>query len=94
MAECFHRAAIGCEFFAFALVRIETTITPFQKKRDMKVGPYQLRTILLVAPMPASTDRPFRQLCKRMGAGMAVSENVASNFAAVGSEKTLRRAQP
>jgi len=38
------------------------------------------------------TDRPFRQLYKRMGAGMAVSEMVASNSLLYGSEKTRRRA--
>jgi tRNA-dihydrouridine synthase B len=42
--------------------------------------------------MAGVTDRPFRQLCKTMGAGMAVSEMVASNSLLWGSEKTLRRA--
>src|SRR5450631_2006961 len=57
----------------------------------MRVGPYQLKNNLIVAPMAGVTDRPFRQLCKRMGAGMAVSEMVASNSLLWGSEKTLRR---
>ena len=42
--------------------------------------------------MAGVTDRPFRQLCKSMGAGMAVSEMVASNSLLWGSEKTRRRA--
>ena len=42
--------------------------------------------------MAGVTDRPFRMLCKRMGAGMAVSEMVASNSLLYGSEKTKRRA--
>ena len=42
--------------------------------------------------MAGITDRPFRQLCRRMGAGMAVSEMVASNSLLWGSEKTKRRA--
>lgn len=42
--------------------------------------------------MAGVTDRPFRQLCKMMGAGMAVSEMVASNSLLWGSEKTKRRA--
>ena len=42
--------------------------------------------------MAGVTDRPFRQLCKTMGAGMAVSEMVASNSLLWGSEKTKRRA--
>ena len=58
----------------------------------MRIGPYQLKNNLVVAPMAGVTDRPFRQLCKRMGAGMAVSEMVASNSLLWGSEKTRRRA--
>ena len=60
--------------------------------RAMHIGPLQLRNNLVVAPMAGVTDRPFRQLCKRMGAGMAVSEMVASNSLLWGSEKTRRRA--
>lgn len=58
----------------------------------MRIGPHQLRNNLIVAPMAGVTDRPFRQLCKSMGAGMAVSEMVASNSLLWGSEKTRRRA--
>lgn len=58
----------------------------------MKIGPYPLKNNLIVAPMAGVTDRPFRQLCKRMGAGMAVSEMVTSNSLLYGSEKTRRRA--
>jgi tRNA-dihydrouridine synthase B len=58
----------------------------------MYIGPYQLKNNLVVAPMAGVTDRPFRQLCKQMGAGMAVSEMVASNSLLWGSEKTRRRA--
>ena len=58
----------------------------------MHIGSYRLRNNLVVAPMAGVTDRPFRQLCKRMGAGLAVSEMVASNSLLWGSEKTRRRA--
>jgi len=58
----------------------------------MQIGAYQLKNNLIVAPMAGVTDRPFRMLCKRMGAGMAVSEMVASNSLLYGSEKTKRRA--
>lgn len=61
-------------------------------KNKMRIGPYQLKNNLIVAPMAGVTDRPFRMLCKRMGAGMAVSEMVASNSLLYGSEKTKRRA--
>jgi tRNA-dihydrouridine synthase B len=57
----------------------------------VKIGSISLRNNLVVAPMAGVTDRPFRQLCKRMGAGMAVSEMVASNSLLWGSEKTIRR---
>ncbi len=56
------------------------------------IGPRILRNNLFVAPMAGVTERPFRQLCKRMGAGYAVSEMVASNAQLWKSEKTLRRA--
>ncbi len=46
----------------------------------------------MLAPMAGVTDRPFRQLCKRLGAGMAVSEMISSNSLLYGSKKTLRRA--
>jgi tRNA-dihydrouridine synthase B len=58
----------------------------------MRIGPYRLRNNLAVAPMAGVTDRPFRQLCKKLGAGMAVSEMVTSNSLLYGSAKTLRRA--
>jgi tRNA-dihydrouridine synthase B len=58
----------------------------------MRIGPYQLRNNLIVAPMAGVTDRPFRMLCRRLGAGLAVSEMVASNSLLWGSEKTKRRA--
>jgi tRNA-dihydrouridine synthase B len=57
----------------------------------VKIGPHQLKNNLIVAPMAGVTDRPFRMLCKKLGAGMAVSEMVASNSLLWGSEKTLRR---
>src|SRR5476649_2400562 len=58
----------------------------------MKIGRHVLRNNLVVAPMAGVTDRPFRQLCKKFGAGFAVSEMVASNSLLWGSEKTRRRA--
>jgi tRNA-dihydrouridine synthase B len=58
----------------------------------VNIGPYKLKNNLIVAPMAGVTDRPFRVLCKRLGAGMAVSEMVTSNSLLYGSAKTLRRA--
>ncbi|MGY0617471.1 tRNA dihydrouridine synthase DusB [Vibrio sp. FJH11] len=45
----------------------------------MKIGNYQLKNNLIVAPMAGVTDRPFRELCLRYGAGMAVSEMMSAN---------------
>ncbi len=45
----------------------------------MRIGPYELENNLMLAPMAGVTDRPFRQLCKRLGAGLVVSEMLSSN---------------
>ena len=57
----------------------------------MHIGPYALRNTLFVAPMAGVTDRPFRQLCKQLGAGYAVSEMAASNPRLWATEKSTRR---
>lgn len=57
----------------------------------VQIGPYLLRNNVFVAPMAGVTDRPFRQLCKQLGAGYAVSEMAASNPRLWASEKTSRR---
>jgi tRNA-dihydrouridine synthase B len=57
----------------------------------MNIGPHQLRNRVFVAPMAGVTDRPFRQLCKSLGAGYAVSEMAASNPRLWASVKTSRR---
>ena len=58
----------------------------------MFIGPYALDNNLFVAPMAGVTDRPFRQLCKRLGAGYAVSEMVTSRPDLWNTLKTSRRA--
>ncbi len=57
----------------------------------MRIGPYSLTNDLAVAPMAGVTDRPFRQLCRRLGAGYAVSEMVAANPKLRGTDKSRRR---
>ncbi|RJF99589.1 tRNA dihydrouridine synthase DusB [Noviherbaspirillum saxi] len=57
----------------------------------MNIGPHFLRNNVFVAPMAGVTDRPFRQLCKQLGAGYAVSEMAASDPRMWASEKTSRR---
>ena len=57
----------------------------------MRVGPYQGVNNLILAPMAGVTDRPFRQLCRREGAGLAVSEMVTAKASLRNSAKTRRR---
>ena len=57
----------------------------------MRIGPYFLRNNLVLAPMAGVTDRPFRQLCKALGAGMAVSEMTSSRLELLNSQKSRRR---
>nr|WP_277624030.1 tRNA dihydrouridine synthase DusB [Undibacterium sp. TS12] len=57
----------------------------------VQIGSYVLRNNIFVAPMAGVTDRPFRQLCKELGAGYAVSEMAASNPKLWETEKSTRR---
>ncbi|WP_202946535.1 tRNA dihydrouridine synthase DusB [Methylophaga frappieri] len=58
----------------------------------IQIGPYTLPNNLFLAPMAGVTDRPFRQLCRKLGAGMAVSEMITANKALWTSKKSLLRA--
>lgn len=55
----------------------------------MKIGGYTLKNKLILAPMAGITDRPFRELCRQFGVGLAVSEMVASNPALQNHKRTL-----
>jgi len=57
----------------------------------MHIGPHQLANPLILAPMAGISDRPFRSVCRQFGAGLAVSEMVASNPALRGHRRTLLR---
>ncbi|MGA9851975.1 MAG: tRNA dihydrouridine synthase DusB [Gammaproteobacteria bacterium] len=57
----------------------------------MRIGPYSLRNNVVLAPMAGVTDRPFRQLCKYLGAGLAVSEMVTAKAELRDSAKSRRR---
>ena len=61
-------------------------------RAGMQIGPHILRNNLIVAPMAGVTDRPFRQLCKAMGAGLAISEMISSNSQLWNTAKSRRRA--
>jgi tRNA-dihydrouridine synthase B len=58
----------------------------------MNIGHLSLANTLFVAPMAGVTDRPFRQLCKRLGAGYAVSEMVSARADLWATPKSTRRA--
>jgi tRNA-dihydrouridine synthase B len=57
----------------------------------MHIGSYKLENNLLLAPMAGATDRPFRQLCRSHGAGLAVSEMISADASLWGSRKTVKR---
>ena len=57
----------------------------------MRLGSHELTNRVFAAPMAGVTDRPFRRLCRRFGAGYAVAEMAASNPRLWATEKTMRR---
>ncbi|TAK49539.1 MAG: tRNA dihydrouridine synthase DusB [Betaproteobacteria bacterium] len=57
----------------------------------MRLGAHILRNGLFVAPMAGVTDRPFRTLCRRFGAGLAVSEMVSARAELRGTRKSRLR---
>jgi tRNA-dihydrouridine synthase B len=58
----------------------------------VRIGPYTLSNGLILAPMAGVTDQPFRQLCRRLGAGLVVSEMVTADMSLWNSRKSrLRR---
>src|SRR5690606_9562795 len=57
----------------------------------LQIGPYRIDRPVILAPMAGVTDKPFRVLCKRLGAGLAVSEMTTSDPRFWGTTKSLRR---
>ena len=57
----------------------------------MRIGAYSFPNNVALAPMAGVTDRPFRQLCKRLGAGLAFSEMVTAKIELRDSLKSRRR---
>jgi tRNA-dihydrouridine synthase B len=57
----------------------------------VKIGPYNIGSKAWLAPMAGVTDRPFRQLCRRLGAGLAVSEMTSANPLLRQTVKSQRR---
>ncbi|MDG4555620.1 MAG: tRNA dihydrouridine synthase DusB [Candidatus Competibacter sp.] len=57
----------------------------------MHIGPYLVSPPLVLAPMAGVSDRPFRRLCRRLGAGLTVSEMVSADRRLWDSRKTRQR---
>ena len=57
----------------------------------MHIGPYSIDLPVVLAPMAGVTDKPFRQLCKKLGAGLAVSEMTTADPRLWNTTKSLRR---
>ena len=57
----------------------------------MQIGPYMIQPRVVLAPMAGVTDKPFRLLCKRLGAGLAVSEMTISDPRFWNTRKSLQR---
>jgi len=57
----------------------------------VSIGKHVVRNGAFLAPMAGITDRPFRKLAERFGAGMVVSEMIASNALAVGNHDMARK---
>lgn len=57
----------------------------------MRIGPHDIAPNVILAPMAGVTDKPFRLLCKRLGAGLAMSEMTTSDPRFWRTEKSLRR---
>jgi tRNA-dihydrouridine synthase B len=57
----------------------------------MQIGPHTIEPRVILAPMAGVTDKPFRQLCKRLGAGLAVSEMTTSDPKLWNTRKSLHR---
>jgi tRNA-dihydrouridine synthase B len=57
----------------------------------MRIGPHSIQPPVILAPMAGVTDKPFRQLCKQLGAGLAVSEMTTADPRLWNTTKSLRR---
>ena len=57
----------------------------------MQIGPHRIEPRVILAPMAGVTDKPFRLLCKRLGAGLAVSEMTTSDPRFWNTAKSLHR---
>jgi tRNA-dihydrouridine synthase B len=85
-------ATRGYNRASFFSSRIADHLTPSPLPMTLQIGHITLDNRLFVAPMAGVTDRPFRMLCRQLGAGYAVSEMVTSRKELWSTLKTSRRA--
>ena len=57
----------------------------------MQIGPYKLTSPFVLAPMAGVTDKPFRTLCRKFGAGMTTSEMTTADTSLWKTAKSRRR---
>ncbi len=57
----------------------------------LQIGPHRIDSPVILAPMAGITDRPFRQLCRSLGAGLVISEMVTSDTSLWHSQKSRKR---
>ena len=61
------------------------------QRNELKIGPYDLSSNVVLAPMAGVTDRPFRMLCRKFGAGLAASEMLTADVRLWDTPKSRRR---
>ncbi len=71
--------------------RASTRYNARMPSAPLQIGSHAIAPAVVLAPMAGVTDKPFRQLCKRLGAGLAMSEMTTSNPALWNTRKSLRR---
>jgi tRNA-dihydrouridine synthase B len=60
--------------------------------KPIQIGPVRVETPVILAPMTGVTDRPFRRIVKRYGAGLTVTEMIASQAAIRETRQSLQKA--
>jgi tRNA-dihydrouridine synthase B len=70
---------------------LKSSDSPLHRGAVLRIGPYALANRVFAAPMAGVTDRPYRRLCRQLGAAYAVSEMAASNPKLWANEKTAHR---
>ena len=81
----------GSNAIKMSAPRLKKNSFSHRLRRIVHIGPYFLEKALVVAPMAGVTDRPFRKLCRRFGAGLAISEMIGSHPSLKNTTKTQRR---